>query len=858
MKRTVAAILAVVLLWPMLTSFSNGVSGSKPDPCAGYEDLNASEWYYDAASFVIRNGYMGSTSATALRFEPKTNVSRAMIACILYRIAERPEVTYQGAFSDVPDGTWFSEAVEWCAQNGLAFGKGAGKFDPNGNVTRQELAAFMMRLTAYLGGDTEGRKDLDSFADAAQVSPWAITSLQWAVDTGLIAGVGAGAKTLLAPTDNATRAELAVIIMRFVQKQVNPLARVFPNTDTEDLFSFRYDGKDSSELIRNWTKRCAIEETESGTLQQISWTDPESRLRVTLDFFLYSASNAVEWVAHIENTGEKNTPMIENFQIADFNYQINDPTLSFSKGTDIREDDFLFVQEPLRMYANRTFAPKDGRSSSGDCMPYFNLSSQDGGCFLAIGWSGQWETSFRRTADGVRITAGMQKTHFVLYPGEAVRTPSFTVLKWDGTEKQSYGLWRAHMLAAHTPKNEDGSVVTLPVSNGAWGGDNEQGHLNTIRYISVCGYDYDAYWVDAGWYGDENNHSSDQFGDEWFKNAGDWYHNTTLYPNGLSPVSDAAHSAGMDFLLWFEPERAWWDSKLVREHPAWFLTCGETENTSFLFNMGDPEARQWMTDFISQKIKEYGVNIYRQDFNVAPLPYWNAADASDRQGITEMKYIEGLYAYLQGLAEQNPGLVLDNCAGGGRRLDYEILTYALPMFRSDYQCFGDYKTTPCQVQTDGLSHWVPLSGTCTQLRPKDTYSFRSNLAYAMQTPATDQIAWQRAMLEQFHTAQPYYTGDYYRVSSGSVQSESDWYAYQMHNRDSNTGFILAFRREKAANETETLKIYVPASVKQITLIDADSGEKTVVSAAKATGSCLLLPVTIGDTTASKLLFYEMN
>lgn len=189
----------------------------KVDPCEGYTDIERSKWYHTAADFVIERGLMGSTSTEVLTFEPNTKVSRAMVASILYRMAESPAVEFKGTFTDVKDGKWFTDAIEWCAQNGLASGKGDGTFDPNGNVTRQELAVFMMKMAEYLGKDTTGRNDLSSFADSAKVPSWAKTYVQWAVDAGLISGQASDGKTYLAPTANATRAEFASIIMRFVQ-----------------------------------------------------------------------------------------------------------------------------------------------------------------------------------------------------------------------------------------------------------------------------------------------------------------------------------------------------------------------------------------------------------------------------------------------------------------------------------------------------------------------------------------------------------------------------------------------------------------------------------------------------------------
>lgn len=189
-------------------------------PCWDYDDVDRDKWYHSAVDFVIKNDYMGSTSTEELRFEPNAKVTRAMVASILYRICGAPEVEYTGRFKDVEDGKWFTNAIEWCAQNGLASGKGDGsKFDPNGNVTRQELAVFMFNLAKYLGRDVTGKADLGSFADAASVPNWSKDYLAWAVDAGIISGQATtDGKTYLNPAAGAMRCEFASIIMRFFGK----------------------------------------------------------------------------------------------------------------------------------------------------------------------------------------------------------------------------------------------------------------------------------------------------------------------------------------------------------------------------------------------------------------------------------------------------------------------------------------------------------------------------------------------------------------------------------------------------------------------------------------------------------------
>ena len=189
------------------------------DPCDGYIDINRSSWYHEAADFVIMSGLMGSTSTYEMKFEPNTKVSRAMVTAIIYNLFGSPrENTYNYWFSDVHSTDWFNNAVSWCAYYGLAAGKGDGLFDPNGAVTRQELAVFMMSTARAIGADVGKKANLSRFADASKVPAWSKDAVAWAVDAGLISGKAQNGKLYLAPTDTATRAELAVIVMRFVQK----------------------------------------------------------------------------------------------------------------------------------------------------------------------------------------------------------------------------------------------------------------------------------------------------------------------------------------------------------------------------------------------------------------------------------------------------------------------------------------------------------------------------------------------------------------------------------------------------------------------------------------------------------------
>lgn len=188
-----------------------------------------------------------------------------------------------------------------------------------------------------------------------------------------------------------------------------------------ELFSFRYAGEASTDFLSEWLYEETTGETEAGQKQTCTWTDESTGLRVALELTHRQSEQAIEWVARLENTGSADTALIEALHIADFCLTDDlKPTetvkLCYSKGTDVSESDFLFQEEELPVGRIRAFQPSGGRSSSGDVMPYFNLCTETGGVLIAIGWTGQWQAVFERRETDVRVTAGMETTHFVLHP----------------------------------------------------------------------------------------------------------------------------------------------------------------------------------------------------------------------------------------------------------------------------------------------------------------------------------------------------------------------------------------------------------------------------------------------------------
>ena len=176
-----------------------------------FTDVEEEDWFCEAVEFVYRSDLMAGISGTL--FAPNMSTTRAMIVTILYRLEGEPAVAGVSSFTDVPEDTWYTQAVKWGEESGVINGYGHGLFGPEDNITREQMATILYRYAAYKGYDVSGRGDLSAFRDGGSVGFWAVNGVSWAVDAGLMAGMG---NSTLAPQGEATRAQIATVLMRFV------------------------------------------------------------------------------------------------------------------------------------------------------------------------------------------------------------------------------------------------------------------------------------------------------------------------------------------------------------------------------------------------------------------------------------------------------------------------------------------------------------------------------------------------------------------------------------------------------------------------------------------------------------------
>jgi alpha-galactosidase len=610
------------------------------------------------------------------------------------------------------------------------------------------------------------------------------------------------------------------------------------------FFSFTYDGKPSSDLLSKWElKRSQRKLDEHRTETTLAYSDPKTGLIVRCVGVAYSDFPTVEWTVYFKNAGDTDTPILENIQAIDARFVRPGEgpiALHTIKGDVTTIESYTPLTYDLAPKSLHHFLPQGGRPTQGE-FPQYNIQRDGKGMIVVVGWPGRWSAKIQRDdADGLRVIAGQELTHFKLVPGEEVRSPLVVLQFYEGDWIRGQNLWRRWMVA-HTMPRPDGKLI--PTHYGACWSDplypKAESELAILNGYIREGIDLKYYFIDAGWYPGKTGN--------WWTDAGTWEVDKTRFPNGIREVSDLAHANGMDFVLWFEPERAGPGSWLAENKTEWIFGG----KNGGIVDLGNPEAWKWIVERIDSLIKSEGVDVYRQDYNIDPLAYWRGADAPDRQGINEIKYLCGYLSYWDELMRRNPKLWIDSCASGGNRNDLETMRRSVPLLRSDF--FGTPEGQQCL--TYGLSLWIPYHGSGTIVPTK--YWFRSTIF-----PAS-RVGWDtrkkdldygllKNMIAEFHRVEPYLLSDFYPLTPHSP-ANNVWMAWQF-DEPGQGGAVQAFRRAECEGETLTLKLQGLDPNAQYELENLDGGniEKLSGKALMDTG----LTVTLKECSSAALFIYR--
>jgi alpha-galactosidase len=641
-------------------------------------------------------------------------------------------------------------------------------------------------------------------------------------------------------------------------------------------FSFVYDGKSSAELLAQWDVQSDSRELDQARIERaLTWSDPQSRLKVRCVAVEYNDFPAVEWTLHFKNEGSAPSPVLKDIQAMDAHFE-REPggeyLLRTTKGDWCAPDSFQPLEKTLEPGTTQRFAPFGGRSTNA-AFPYYNLQSPGGGILLAVGWPGQWASAFvRDQGRGLRITAGQEVLSASLKPGEEIRSPLIAMVFWQGTDAvRAQNLWRSWMVAHNLPRTADGTLPPTQIVacsshqfKEMTQANEENQKLFVDRYLEE-GMKLDYWWMDAGWY---------PCNGEW-PNTGTWEPDRTRFPSGLRAVSEHARARGIKTIVWFEPERVGDpDSWLAKEHPQWLLskkakTPAPPQGGNFgsgpgsLLNLGDDEARNWLIDHVDRTLREQGIDLYRQDFNMDPLPFWRGADLPDRQGMTENLYVQGYLAYWDALRQRHPDLRIDSCASGGRRDDLETLRRAVPLIRSDHL----FEPTSQQNHHFAFASWIPYHGAGYVTGKSaigqngqpdiEAYAFRANmspsltLCYDMRRTDLNYRLAER-LFAQLKQVGPNYLGEFYPLTPYSLGNDV-WLAWQYDRPEAGSGVVQAFRRPENGDNTKTFKLHGLDPKAKYELENFDGGKET------RTGRELLeegLTVTLGEKPSAAVIAYR--
>jgi alpha-galactosidase len=297
-------------------------------------------------------------------------------------------------------------------------------------------------------------------------------------------------------------------------------------------------------------------------------------------------------------------------------------------------------------------------------LPLFLVTDRDAthGYWFAVGWSGSWEVTARNDGDDHRLRFEFPMGGRVGPDGGKIIVGTFAGDGWAAIRQYLRAISR--------------DVGPPPVVANTWYAHNddidEAKLLADIPVAARAGVE--VYTIDAGWYSKPGLNFASE-------GLGTWRVDPTKFPRGLEPVVKAIRARGMRPGLWFEPERAWKGSMLWRLHPDWLLR-GEQKDWS-LVDFGNPKVQRWAVELLSSAIERYGLEWIKWDFNVNPAPLWKGDAAR------ELAHVRGVYTVMEEVRRRHPQVWLEMCAGGGNRIDSEMIRRADSYWLSDQTTLTD-------------------------------------------------------------------------------------------------------------------------------------------------------------------------
>ena len=437
-----------------------------------------------------------------------------------------------------------------------------------------------------------------------------------------------------------------------------------------------------------------------------------------------------------------------------------------------------------------------GRSSNLHLPFLVSLTSTDedsDGLFIAMEWSGGWYISVERTGAGrTSLAAGMKVNGLCLEPGETLDLPPVHLGFFTGGPAAATNSLRRYLYQQVCPELE-GRAVLPPASY-----DHYYGIESAIDYELLsreadraAELGLEIFVVDAGW-----------FKGGFPNGAGNWDEvDATKLPNGLEPLADYVRELGMGFGLWFEPERAVEGTNIIRDHPEWFVPVEQPyyEPQNYNINLAIPGAQDYLIEMIGGWVERLGLRWIRWDYNIDPLPLWEAIDPS---GKAEHEFMAGLYRVLDKLMQDHPSLLIESCSSGGRRVDIGT------MRRAHTYWFSDQTEDPlvCRYMQARANRFLPghlLNSAVTVNRDQGDDGFDDTAVLSRMLGALafngDIASWSpdltsrmRGWVDKFKGIRHLLVQDFYQLLPIPTTID-DWDAVQFvsYSRDESVLFVFA-------------------------------------------------------------------
>ena len=631
-----------------------------------------------------------------------------------------------------------------------------------------------------------------------------------------------------------------------------------PRPSVEPPFSFTYQGKPSADFLKHWrTERVSKKLSDGRTARTTTYTDPATGLEVRCDAVEYGEYPAAEWILHFKNTGTKDTGIIENILPMDISLTRNSSEFAVhhAKGTCCNIVDFQPIDDVLA--ANAKLQIQSSPWPSTTALPFFNVEWDGHGFIAAIGWTEGWAADFVRDGEkSLSVKVGPSLGHFILHPGEQVRSLRMLVLFWNGDRIHGHNVWRQLLLKHYSP-TPGGKPLHAPMCHANWGSWNTDQQIARLSWWKKHNLPMELYWMDIGWERDPTDAEAKE-------HLATCVIDEKKHPHGLKPISDACHKLDMKYLLWFGSGRLWPSVERVQKFRPELLSSEYPGTDS-----GNPMINRYMIEHFGNKFADSGVDVFRPDAHSTAVP----DSAPNRQGINQARSAAGFIEFWDALLKRFPNMFIDNCYAGGQNIDLETIRRSIPLWRSDYQVNQNFDPIGMQGQTYGLSFWVPLSAgvigdPCHEagvVKQPDAYSMRSGYSPALvitwfgndQTMPGDNFDYDaaRRLLNEYVGVRKYFSGDYYPLTQYNLDQEQ-WIAWQFDRPDLGEGIVQAFRRGKSLYETAkfSLKGLEPGAVYQLTNPD-------VAGTTEMTGRKLLetgLPIAIKPQPGAVIVTYKKN